>query len=86
MMNDSPRFCQIDDSDTANIAQLGSLSQSTRTRPTTGLNRKKNSTDVTATELASVELKIVWNTLMPASRRCAATASSTPRISPAGTV
>ena len=32
-------FCQIDESDTANIAMPVSFSQSVATRPTTGLNR-----------------------------------------------
>ena len=43
-------------------------------------------TDATATELAMVEEKIVWNTLMPLRRRLAATASSTPSTRPRGTV
>jgi hypothetical protein len=35
------------------------------------LSRNRKITDVTAVELASVEAKIVWNTLMPLSRRWA---------------
>jgi hypothetical protein len=50
------------------------------------LNKKKKSTELTATELARVLEKMAWNTLMPLSRRWAATASNVPRIRPAGTV
>ena len=34
-----PMFCQIDESETANMAMPGSLSQSVAIRPTCGLNR-----------------------------------------------
>jgi hypothetical protein len=63
-----------------------SLRQLTWNTPTTGLSRKRKITEVTAVELARVDAKIVWNTLMPLSRRWAATASSTPSTRPAGTV
>ncbi len=85
-MNDRPMFCQIDDSDTANMARSGLVSQSTRNTPTTGWSRYKKITDVTATELASVDAKMAWNALIPRSRRWAATASRMPSSRPAGTV
>ncbi len=43
-------------------------------------------TDDTATELANVDEKIAWKTLIPLRRRWAATASNTPSTRPAGTV
>ena len=43
-------------------------------------------TEATATDVATVELKIVWKTLMPLSLRLGDHARSTPRTSPAGTV
>ena len=43
-------------------------------------------TEATATDVATVELKIVWKTLMPLSLRWATIARATPRIRPAGTV
>ena len=39
-----------------------------------------------ATEVATVDVKMPWKILMPGSRRWAASASSSPITSPAGTV
>ena len=78
-------FCQIDDSDTANIAMPGSLSQSVANETDHRVEQEEASPR-SQTELARVELKMAWKILMPFSRRWAATASSTPRTMPAGTV
>ncbi len=43
-------------------------------------------TDATAVEVAMVEEKMAWKTLMPRSRRLAATASTVPSTRPRGTV
>jgi hypothetical protein len=67
-------------------ASVGSLSHWTWKKPTAGLNRNRKITDDTATEEARVDEKIAWNTLMPRSRRWAATASSVPSSRPRGTV
>ena len=59
-MNDRPRFCQIDDSDTPNSARSGSFSQLTLSTPVCEFNRTKKRTEATATDVATVEEKIVW--------------------------
>jgi hypothetical protein len=46
----------------------------------------KNTTEATATEVATVEAKTVWKILMPRRRRLAATARRMPSTSPSGTV
>ncbi len=46
----------------------------------------KNTTDATATEVATVLAKMVWKILMPRRRRLADTASITPSTRPMGTV
>ena len=43
-------------------------------------------TDATATEVATVEEKMVWKIRMPRSLRLAATANRMPRNRPSGTV
>lgn len=85
----SPMFCQIDVSATPRSAlslRERSMKATLPNLPTFGLTRPKNTTDATATEVATVEEKIPWKTLMPLSFRCAASASSRPRTSPVGTV
>ena len=94
MTNDRPRFCQIDDSDTPNIAVDGFSRIAWSPNPGTPpwytpicwLMSTRNTTDATAADVAMVDEKIVWNTLTPRSRRLAATARTVPSTSPIGTV
>ena len=88
-MNVNPRFCHTLDSATPRMADVGSARSMNGTvpmYPTMGFSITKKMTDATATEVATVEANTVWKKRMPRSRRWAATASRTPRMSPAGTV
>ena len=51
----------------ANSAMSGSSFHPTWKNPTAGLNKKRKSTELTATELARVLEKMAWKTLMPLS-------------------
>ena len=87
--NVRPAFCHTAVVEIATSAEPGCLmlSQLTlRHSPASGWRSVKNTTDATATELATVEEKMVWKMRIPRSFRSAATARSTPRMMPIGTV
>ena len=92
MMKESPRNCQIVITATAGRAHVvlsraggvGLIPNHGR-RPTTGFKRVPKTTEATATELTTVEEKIMRYTAMPLSFRCAATARAKPRTRLVGT-